>query len=334
MPSGCDPSGHDGSARVPPRMPTVPSSAPLRVTVVGAGCLGSVYAAHLAKVVDLTVVARDPGDRGTTTTLRVGRDLGGLVQEVVVPRASLAPLDTEVVLLAVRSDQAEAALESLAAASAAVVVSLTPLLPPTRARLAATLGDRLVPAMAGAIAYRKDTHVAYYTPRSLPTRLGQPAPHHAARVQELLAALEQGGLPTTPPAAEVPGVVAATVTALLPILLGVPAAGGSIDAMLADESVLKLGLAATKECRAIAAQLGPLPGFVSLFLSFATPFTIRAGIKLGKSRAPASIDILEGHFGRRLATQNHALVRDVLAVAEGLPVDKLRALAARAGALP
>lgn len=310
-------------------MRTGPPSASLRVSIVGAGCLGSVYAAHLAESVALTVVTRQP-EGGP---IRVGRDLGGEVREVAVARTSTVPPDTELVLLAVRSDQAEAALATLAPAREAVVVSLTPLLPPTHARLAAALGDRLVPAMAGVIAYRKGTHVAYYTPRSLPTRLGVPAERHAAVVREFLATLDRVGLPTTAPHAEVPGIVAATVVALLPILLGVPAAGGSIDAMLADEQVLKLGLAATKECRAIAHRLGALPGFVSLFLSFATPFTIRAGIKLGRSRAPASIDILEGHFGRHLAPQNRALVEDVLALADGHSVDKLRALATRAHAL-
>lgn len=301
----------------------------MRIAIVGVGCVGSVYAAHLQGVTETVLVVRDP----ERPLAEVVRDLGGAPAALVAPRRSTVPHDTDVVLLCVRSDQAEAALPLLADAPGALVVSLTPLLPPTRMRLAQALGGRLVQAMAGAVAYRKVHRVAYYTPKSLPTRLTASAVH-TDRLAELVALFGRGGLASTAPSTEVEGVVAATVTALLPILLGVPAAHGSIDAMLDDRGLLELGLGATKECRAIAGRLGALPAFVSMFLSFATPFTIRAGIKLGRGRAPASIEILEGHFGRELAGQNGALVTDVLALAGDLPTARLRSLAARAGALP
>lgn len=264
----------------------------MRIAIVGAGCVGSVYAAHLAGVAQATLVVRDVGQAPS----EVVRDLGGSPTALTLPRATAVPPDTELVLLAVRSDQIEATLPTLAPAEDAVVVSLTPMLRPTRARVDRALSGRLVQAMGGVVAYRRAGRVAYYTPKSLPTRLAA-STTHAARLRGLVELLGRAGLAATPPAADVEGTVDATVTALLPILLGVPAAHGSIDAMLDDRALLELGLGATKECRAIAARLGTLPGFVSLFLSFATPFTIRAGVKLGKQRAPASIDILEGHRG-------------------------------------
>ncbi len=316
----------------------------MKIAVVGVGALGSVYALRLAHVAPVVLVVRD---LSRAPTVVHGERLNGAAPHgdaLTAPPSSLAvPDDYDVVLLTVRVDQlADALLESLVRSGPPdrIVVVLAPLLPPTLARLQEKLGEALVVAMPGVVAYAPDEtpgerRVRYWTPRASPTLLedraeGDP---RRAKIHALAEAMLAAGLPAEV-STKVRTLNPATTIAFFPILTGIAAAGGSIERMLGDDALLKLGLAATKESKALAKSVGDLPSWASLFLSFVSPFTVRTGIKLGRSRAPESITFLEKHFGTKLRAQNAAIFTDIAALAreKGMELTALSKLYARSEA--
>lgn len=304
----------------------------MKIAVVGAGALGSVYGVRLSKVAEVSFVVRSL--ERAPRALRIEHVTAREVQQLESPAVGTAvPADAEAVLVAVRVDQLDEALWSKLAAETspeAIVVVLAPLLPHRYAHARELLGDRLVPSMPGVVAYGVGPgRVRYWTPRPAPTQLeerpeGDPK---RARVHALVAALREAGIPAET-AANVRGVNAAVTIAFFPMLTGIAAGGGSIDRMLADDRVMKLGFAAAKETKAIAQSLGSLPAWGSLFFSFAGPLTARAGIKLGRSKAPEVFTFLEQHFGQKLIEQNLAIFHDIerIATERGIRIDNLRRL--------
>jgi 2-dehydropantoate 2-reductase len=322
----------------------------MKIAIVGAGALGCTYAAHLARLgpeVDVVLVVRAL-ERAPKRVVaeRVSPAGAALVWDAPAAATSV-PDDADVVLLTVRVDQLEGAhLHAIATRGPAdrIVVALTPMLPEIRARVAEALGSTLVDAMPGVVAYAPEAghaapesgqlHLRFWTPKSSPTALEE-RPDDAARgakVRALCDALVRAGVPAHV-ARKVHATNQATTIAMFPLLLGIAAAGGSIDALLGDGAVLKLALAATKETRAVAKTVGELAGFASILLSFAGPFTIRAGMKIVRSRAPEALTFLEKHFGGKLRGQNHVMYEAIVRLAEAhrLEVTSLRALAGRAG---
>lgn len=308
----------------------------MKVSVVGVGALGSVYGVRLARVAEVGFVVRSM-DRAPKS-IRLEHVTGPEHDVLEQPAASTTiAADADAVLVAVRVDQLDELLwDKLARETSpdAIVVVLAPLLPHRYEHAREKLGDRLVAAMPGVIAYQPEPgRVRYWTPRPAPTQLedrpeGDPK---RARIHALAAAMREAGIHAEC-STKVRGTNAATTIALFPMLTGIAAGGGSIDRMLADDTVMKLGFAASKETRAIAKSLGDLPPWASLFFNFVGPFTARAGIKLGKSRAPEAFTFLEQHYGHKLVEQNMAIFHEIekLAAERGVKIDNLRKLVARA----
>jgi len=310
----------------------------VKLAIVGAGALGSVYGARLAHGGQVVFVVRNL-DRAPRL-IHIDRVNGAAPHgdSLDAPAAALnVPEGTDVVLVTVRVDQLDdALLDKLAAEtkSDALVVILAPLLPHRYEHAKSKLGDRLVAAMPGVIAYEPDPEatpherrVRYWTPKSSPTLLEDRGP----RVRAVAELLNKVGIPADV-SSKVTEVNPATTIAFFPILTGIAAAGGSIDRMINDDKIMKLGFAAAKETRALAKTIGELPSWASLFFKFASPFTARAGIKLGKSRAPEAFVFLEKHFGQKLAAQNLAIFHEIetLANERRVPIENLRNLVARA----
>ena len=312
-------------------------SAPVRIAVVGVGALGSVYGARLAHGAQVVFVVRDL-DRAPRL-IHIDRVNGAAPHgdSLDAPAAALnVPEGTDAVLVTVRVDQLDdALLDKLARETKqdALVVVLAPLLPHRYQAARQKLGERLVAAMPGVIAYEPDAEatpherrVRYWTPKSSPTLLDE-----RPGVQTLVQLMNQVGLPAAS-SSSVTAINPATTIAFFPILTGIAAAGGSIDGMMNNDQIMKLGFAAAKETRALAKTIGDLPSWASLFFKFASPFTARAGIKLGKSRAPEAFVYLEKHFGKKLVAQNTAIFAEIARLAEErrVSIDNLRRLVARA----
>lgn len=325
----------------------------MKIAIVGAGALGCTYAAHLARLgpeCEVVLVVRAL-ERAPKRVVAERVSPAGATLRLDAPAASTTvPDDADVVIVTVRVDRLdEAQLRAIATVGPVdrIVVALTPMLPESRARVAEALGPTLVDAMPGVVAYAPDApnatpaaragnelHLRYWTPKSSPTALEE-RPDDAARgakVRALCDAMARSGLPARV-AARVHATNQATTIAMFPLLLAIPAAGGSIDALLGDGALLKLALSAAKETRAVAKTVGDLAGFASILLSFAGPFTIRAGMKIVRSRAPEALTFLEKHFGGKLRGQNHVMYEAIVRLAEArrLEVTALRALAGRAG---
>lgn len=301
----------------------------MNITVVGAGALGSVYGCKLAHVAKVTFVVRDLArapkrihiDRVNGVAPH-GDSLDGPVVATEIP-------ESDAILCTVRIDQLDGALVDKLAHATGMVVMLPPVLPPRMAAIADQLGDRLAPAMPGVIAYEPDEtpherRVRYWAPKSSPTLIGE---HPRAR--ELVALLQQVGLPAE--VSERAGAIQASTTiAFFPIFTGIAAAGGSVDRMINDKEIMRLGFAAAKETRALARVVGDLPSWANLFFKFASPLMARAGIKLGQSKAPEAFVFLEKHFGSKLHAQNLAHFRDIEALASQhhIAIDSLKQLVA------
>jgi hypothetical protein len=293
----------------------------MNITVVGAGALGAVYGTKLAHAARVVFVVRDlPRAPRLIHIERIngapphgdGLDAPAMTTEI--------PADADYVLCAVRADQLDDGLIAKLAAADKPVLMLPPILHPISL-------PGMIPAMSGVIAYEPnetphERRVRYWTPKSSPTLV--------AGAPDFVELLNQVGIPAevSPHA----GTQQTTVTlAFFPIMLGIAAAGGSIDRMINDKQVMKLGFAAAKETRALAKTVGELPSWANTFFKFASPLTAKIGINLGKSKAPEAFVYLEKHFGHKLRAQNEAMFRDIerMAAQKGIKIDSLKELAAR-----
>lgn len=293
----------------------------MKIAVVGAGALGSVYALRLSHVTQVSLVVRDLARAPKRIMADKVMGPGPTSDALDAPIAATeVPGDAEAVLLCVRADQATDDLLRKIAREApnAIVVALTPLLPKTCTRAKAVLGDRLVVGMPGVVAYEPDTdagserRIRYWTPRMAPTMLDARASNdpRAATVDALKRDLVSAGL-SCEVQPKVATTNAATTIAFFPLVLAIGAAGDSMQRLIDDSALLKLALEAIKECRALAKTIGNLAGFSGVLLSFAGPFTVRAGVKLARSRTPESLTFLERHFGSKLEEQNRAMMAEI-----------------------
>ncbi|MGD0528256.1 MAG: 2-dehydropantoate 2-reductase N-terminal domain-containing protein, partial [Polyangiaceae bacterium] len=99
----------------------------MRVAIVGAGALGSVYGARLRRFAacDVSVVARAPAP---PSVMRLERVEDGEVLRWEVPaRVTTAPADSDVILAFVRYEQLASLPERVAGSTAPVVV-MTPMM--------------------------------------------------------------------------------------------------------------------------------------------------------------------------------------------------------------
>ena len=112
--------------------------------------------------------------------------------------------------------------------------------------------------------------------------------------------------------------------------MGVDVAGG-IDALLADKPLRTTTLEAVSEGLALAARIGKTPPWVDLLARFAGPTMLKIGVGIARSRAPEALHYVEEHFGRKLHTQNAAMARDIVKLAEekGTPSVALTTLLGR-----
>jgi 2-dehydropantoate 2-reductase len=303
-----------------------------RVCVVGAGALGSVYAARLARLGDceVSLVARAAAPAATLRLEKV--DDGDVLQWQAPPRLTAPPPDTDVILAFVRYEQL-ASLPSRVGDGSAPVVVLTPMMPRDHAALDAALPGRVVTGMPSVVSYVDDAGaIRYWLPRSATTYLEQRATPGAE--SELVTRLTRAGIR----ARLEPDVLArnvATTVSFIPLAMALDAAGG-LDALLADRALVELAFAAAREGRELGKAVGKAEAWASTLLRFAGPLTLRMGIGLARSRSPEALAYAEEHFGRKLHAQNVAMATQMVELAHerGTPAAKMTELLARLRAQP
>jgi 2-dehydropantoate 2-reductase len=290
----------------------------MHVAIVGAGALGRVYGVRLAAAgTDVTFVVRPSraSDRSAFRIVRVDGD--GRQDDLAEPRLSASVPAADAILVCVRAEQVDAALEgTLGASGDAPVVMLTPLMPAALDALGRALGPRVVAAMPGVVAYVKTGTggevTRYWLPRVAPTLIDETSPQDP-RVGALVDALASAQLP----ARLEPGVREtnpATTVAFIPLAMALDVAGGS-DALLADKALLELALAATREGMALSRRIGKSAAWAGLLTRFVGPRTLRIGLALARSRSPEAVAYVEEHFGHKLHGQNVAMAEAMIKLA-------------------
>lgn len=303
----------------------------MHVAVVGAGSLGRIYGVHLAAHgVPVTFVVRPSrlGDANAFVIRDIAR--GGRRREVTHPTLSVeVPADASVILLAVRVDQIDAALErTLRAAPPVPLVSLTPLLPISQRRMNELVGGRCFPALPSVAGTLDEHGVVRY--RVLPgtKTLVESEKGRAPALLELVEALDNAGIPS----ALADGVGRrnpATTVAFFPLSLGLSQAG-SATALVADRELCRLALAACAETRELSRRIGPVEPALAA-VRFLGPRSLRALVALARRFSPGTLSYLEQHFGQKLEAQHRAMAAEIeeLARQQGVAMPAFGELALR-----
>ena len=306
----------------------------MHVCIVGAGALGSVYGARLARFAgcEVSVVARSAAPATRERFERV--EDGEVLAWDVPPRVTEAPRLADVVLAFVRYEQLST-LPARVGGTPAPVVVMTPMMPQDHAELAAALPGRLVTGMPSVISYRNDAGaIRYWLPRMAITLVE--ARETPGAEAELVARLERAEIH----AKLVPQVLernVATTVSFIPIAMALDVAG-SVEALLADDSgprragaLLSLALDAAAEGRELGKSVGKAEAWASMLLRFVGPRTLKMGVGLARSRAPEAVLYAEQHFGRKLHAQNVAMAGRMVDLArdQGVAAPSLAELYAR-----
>jgi 2-dehydropantoate 2-reductase len=283
----------------------------VHVCIVGAGALGSVYGARLARLAgcDVSVVARTAAPATRERLERV--EDGEVLEWDVAPRVTEAPHGADVVLAFVRYEQLST-LPARVGGSHAPVVVMTPMMPQDHAELAAALPGRLVTGMPSAVSYRNDAGaIRYWLPRMVTTFVE--ARETPGAEAELVARLERAEI-RTKLAPQVLERNVATTVSFIPIAMALDVAG-SVEALLADDALLSLAFDAAGEGRELGKSVGKAEAWASMLLRFVGPRTLKMGVGLARSRAPEAVHYAEEHFGRKLHAQNVAMAGRMIELA-------------------
>jgi 2-dehydropantoate 2-reductase len=299
----------------------------VRVCVVGAGALGSVYGARLARLSDcgVSLVARAAGPPARVRLEKV--DDGDVLEWSAPARVTEPPPGTDVILAVVRYEQLEALPGRVGAGSTPVVV-LTPMMPRDHAQLVAALPGRIVTGMPSVVCYRNEAGaIRYWLPRSATTFI-EPRSSPGAEA-ELVKRLQRADIP----ARLEPGVLernVATTVSFIPLAMALDAAGG-LDALLDDRDLVALALSATREGGELGRAVGKAEAWAGALLRFVGPLTLRMGLGLARSRAPEAVTYAEQHFGHKLHAQNVAMAAQMVELAheKGTPAEHLTELLQR-----
>jgi ketopantoate reductase len=282
----------------------------MRVAIVGAGALGSVYGARLAHFAacEVSVVARVPGPPSEVRLERV--EDGEVLRWSAPARVDVAPLDADVVLAFVRYEQLGSLPPRVAGGTAPVVV-MTPMMPQDHDSLAAALPGRLATGMPSVVSYLNDAGaIRYWLPKMATTLVESRTGVEAVLCERLVRAEIAARVEPDVLARNV-----ATTVSFIPLAMALDAAG-SIDALLGDDKLLHLALQAADEGRDLGHRIGKAEAWASTLLRFVGHFTLKVGIGLARSRAPEACSYVEQHFGRKLHAQNVLMARRIVELAQ------------------
>jgi ketopantoate reductase len=299
----------------------------MHVAIVGAGALGRVYGGRLALLtpVEVSFVVRPPRVEDAAPFVLERVDERDDVLRIEAPtRVSEIPKDADVVVVCVRGEQLDDALVELVRGGPdAPVIVMTPMMPGDYERLRGALGERVIAAMPGVVAYvRHDDAVRYWVPRVAPTLLDERKDMPEA-VVELERMWTRAKLPTRREQGVHESNPATTVT-FIPLMMALDV-GGGVDALLANDALVHLALRAAHEGKELAVRLGKVASWATLLTKFVNRTTLRIGVGIAKHQSPEAVAYVDEHFGRKLHAQNVAMAEAIVGLAEqkGTPHDAL-----------
>ena len=225
----------------------------MRILVLGAGVIGSVYAGRLLQAGnDVVVLAR--GSR--LVDLRTD----GLVLEdaesgerTVVPVPTIADLAElaadhrfDVVLVPVRAEQLRSTLPVLTSMADESHVLFFGNTADRRAELTAALGTRALFGFPAAGGTRDGPAVRYVLIRQQKTMVGEPDGSTSPRVRHLQGVLEGAGFPTRI-SADIGAWLVGHAAFVVPIAFALYRVGGAPSALAADGATVRLMVSATRQ---------------------------------------------------------------------------------------
>ena len=284
----------------------------MRVAIVGAGALGSVYGARLAHFAgcEVSVVARGPTPPSEVRLERV--DDGEVLRWKVPARVDVAPRDADVVLAFVRYEQLDHVPPRVAGATAPVVM-MTPMMLEDHDRLAAQLPGRLTTGMPSVVSYRNAAGAFRYWLPHTATTLIESRPAAGDVEAELVKRLVRAEISARVEKDVLARNVATTVS-FIPLAMALDVAG-SIDNLLDDDALLRLALDAADEGRDLGRTVGKAEAWATTLLRFVGHFTLKVGIGLARTRAPEACSYVEHHFGHKLHAQNLLMAQRIVDLA-------------------
>ncbi|HMJ16067.1 MAG TPA: 2-dehydropantoate 2-reductase N-terminal domain-containing protein [Polyangiaceae bacterium] len=308
----------------------------MHAVIIGAGALGQTYGVHLASVgvrVSFLVRPERMSERSAFTLERLtGKPRPLTLQQP--QRIARIPDDANVLLLAVRREQLNDALErTLQTAPSVPLVALTPVLPQSEAHLAGLIRGPCIVALPTVAARSNAGRTQFFVPPFAKTliesELGQPE-----ILQQLIDALNRAKLP----AAWSRGVRRrnpATTIAFYPLTLGLSIAG-SMDRFTADAELCSSTLTAVREALQLARRIGPVTPPLRLALRVANRFLLRVLVASARFVAGPVTELLEEHFATKLVAQHRVLGDEILELARqnGMSMPRLAALLGRAPCAP
>jgi ketopantoate reductase len=291
---------------------------PLRVTFVGCGALGGVYAALLARA-GAQVFALTRAEEGTRAISLERRHPTPITAfSGTVTNCRMIPADSDVLVLAVRLEQLDGLYSSLRSVADKPLVSLTPLFPSELERLTSALGTEPICAMPAIAGYFAHGTLRYFVPPMTPTLIDATGKHHAA-VRELTQLFNDAKLPARF-RAEVAERNHATTVAFFPVSLALSTAG-SVERLAARSDLLELASRATTETRKLAQKLGRMDFGVAMLTALVSPTRLRWACRKGLVRDAAFIEFLDQHFAQKLRSQHLILAREISSLASDHGID-------------
>lgn len=306
----------------------------MKVAVFGAGALGSVYGARLARRarVDVSFIVRssrvaDPSPIVIESARSDGRE------EIEAPtRVDVVPRDADVILLTVGTEDLEGLASPLSTRPETPIVVLTPMLPKDFARARDTFGaERLFAAMPSVVAYTRVDGVVRYWLAPAPTKIDEPTrgnPHRAT-IEELVEALRRAGLSGK---LELGVHESNPATTVCFIAIGMALSlAGSVRELTEDEPLMTLTTQACREGVRLAHRIGRPEPWARLAPALAAPWALRTWLRALERLSPEATFYAEEHFGRKLATQHRVMIDEMISLAreKGLPHDAFDEIARR-----
>jgi 2-dehydropantoate 2-reductase len=283
----------------------------MHVAIVGAGALGTVYGARLARFggCEVSVVGRAARPARVARLERV--DDGDVLEWQVPAQVERTPPQVDVVMACVRYEQLET-LPPRVEGSRAPVIVMTPMMLQDHARLTSALPGRVRAGMPSVVSYENDARaIRYWLPRIATTLIESSAPEGPEA--ELVRRLERADIGARVQDDVLERNVATTVS-FIPIAMALDAAG-SIDGVLQDEALLALALEAADEGRELGRAVGKAEAWAAMLLRFVGPFTLKMSVGVARSRAEEAVRYVEHHFGRKLHAQNVAMAARIIEMA-------------------
>jgi len=231
----------------------------VRILVLGAGVIGSVYAGRLLRAGhDVVLLARGPRlvDLQTRGLVLEDAECG---QRSVVPAPSVGELTPEdrfdLVLVPVRAEQLRSTLPVLTSMTDDSDVLFFGNPANRRAELSAALGSRVLFGFPAAGGTRDGPVVRYVLISQQKTMLGESDGSTSPRVRRLQGVLAEAGFPTLI-SADIESWLVGHAAFVVPIAFALYRVGGDPAALAADAATMRLMVSATREAFAALRAYG------------------------------------------------------------------------------